>query len=218
VHAEDSSSANANFSVCIDKIEGTSAGVLKVYLSDGPSFFVRDAYLEAFPVGSCESGAVLDEEASAALLHAARVYLAERAAMEYLSRAEHTRFALTVKLRNAKKGFSVAEVTPALAYLEERGLLDDGRFASAWLRNRSIHQSEGRQKLLAGLVSRGVDMGVARKALQEFFGTADERELCMKAAEKLKRTGKAPEKMQAALMRKGFPSKLIAECLKVLRY
>ncbi len=216
-HAEDSSSANADFSVRIDKIEGTSAGVLKVYLADGPSFFVRDAYLSSFPDGLFESGSVLNEEASAALLHAARVYLAERAAMEYLSRAEHTRFALSVKLRSAKKGFTESEVTPALAYLEERGLLDDGRFASAWLRNRSIHQSEGRQKLLSGLVSRGVDMSVARKVLQDFFGTADERELCMKAAEKLKRTGKPPEKMQAALIRKGFPSKFIAECLKVLR-
>jgi len=215
-HAEDSSSANADFSVRIDKIEGTSAGVLKVYLADGPSFFVRDAYLASFPPSLLESGAVLDEEAAGALLHAARVYLAERAAMEYLSRAEHTRFGLAVKLQGSKKGYVQPEVSPALDWLEEQGLLDDRRFASAWLRNRSIHQSEGRQKLLAGLVSRGVDQGDARKALEDYFDTADERALCMKAAEKLKRTGKAPEKMLPALTRKGFPSKMIVDCLKVL--
>lgn len=217
MHAEDSSSANVNFSVCIDKIEGTSAGVLKVYLADGPSFFVRDVYLDSFPLEQLDCGAVLDQESSAELLHAARIYLAERAAMDYLSRAEHTRFALSVKLRSAKKGFSEDEVIPALAYLELRGLLDDGRFASAWLRNRSIHQSEGRQKLLAGLVSRGVHMPEARVALDAFFGTIDERDLCLKAAEKLKRIGKAPEKMLSALVRKGFQAKLISECLKILQ-
>jgi regulatory protein len=213
-HAEDSSSVNVNITISIQEIERASAGILKIYLAEGPSFFVRDAYLSSFPADLLRVGAILPEYEAGLLLHAARVYLAERAAMEYLSRAEHSRQSLYAKL--VKKEYTREEIAPALEYLEERGFLDDRRFASAWLRNRSIRQSEGRQKLLAGLLSRGISSADARLALDGYFEFADEKALCVKAAEKMVRIGKDREKMLPALIRKGFSSRLAAECLKFL--
>lgn len=210
-HAEDSSSASVNTRISIQKTEWASAGVLKVYLADGPSFFVRDAYLAALPEGALAGAEPLTEEASSLLLDAGRAYLAERAAMEYLARAEHTRFLLLVKLR--KKGYDERAISVSLDYLEGRGFLDDRRYAAAWLRSRMIHQSEGRQKLFGSLVAHGVSGADARDALADYFSDVDESELCAKAARKLAAQGKDGERLFAALTRKGFSSRMIREIM-----
>jgi regulatory protein len=144
-------------------------------------------------------------------LSAARAYLAERTAMGYLSRAEQCRFALSMKLE--KKGFSRDEIAPALDRLCDLGFLDDARFAEAWLRNRSIHQSEGRQKLLAGLRSRGIGSADAKLALDRFFDATEEAALCKRAVAKLRRLGKDENALTGLLMKKGFSAKIIREIL-----
>ena len=217
VRAEDSSSASANLPVIIQQTEWASASVLKVYLAEGPSFFVRAIYLpempDCFPDQIPESGLVLTEETAAVLVHSARVYLAERAAMEYLARAEYSRQQL--ELRLLKKGYDASESAPALDYLESGKMLDDARFASAWLRSRMIHQCEGKRKLLAGLRAHGVSFSDAEAALDSFFSETDELALCKKATEKLRRQGKNGEKLFSALIRKGFSSKTISEAGKI---
>lgn len=212
-HAADSSSASADSRITIRKTEWASAGILKVYQEEGPSFFVRPEYLSSpealtAPDGSGE----LDEERSSALYQAARSFLAERSALDSLARAEQCRVQLALKLR--KKGFSDAEIGPALDFLESTRSLDDSRFAEAWLRNHAIHQFDGRKKLLAALLERGVKFGIADTALDAFFDTVGERELCLKAAQKFVRLGKSGEKLVVALMRKGFSPALIKDCLK----
>jgi len=212
VLAADSSSASASIPVSVQKIEWASAGILRVCLAEGPSFFVRDSYLPESWACWLAPGACLSREASDILVHASRVYLAERCAMGYLSRSEHCRFQLAGKLR--KKEFSEEESAPALDFLETCGYLDDKRFSEAWLRSRTIHQCEGRSKLFAGLLSRGVPGEVARAALDVFYLDADEAACCRKAAEKLIRQGKDGRSLVAALARKGFSGKTISRCLK----
>lgn len=215
MHAEDSSSASADSRLTIRTKEWASAGILKVYPEEGPSFFIRPEYLGEEDFSLLESGPspdVLDEERSCALFRAARSFLAERVGLESLARSEQCRTQVTAKLR--KKGFSDDELAPALDFLESTRALDDRRFAEAWLRNRVIHQHEGRKKLLAALLERGVKFGIADSALGAFFDTVGERELCLKAAQKLLRLGKSGDKLVIALLRKGFSAPLIKDCLK----
>jgi regulatory protein len=220
VHAEDSSSASADLQLTIRKSEWASAGILKVYPEEGPSFFFRPEYADEtvfadiLPESPGPYPHVLDEERSVALYRAARSYLAERVAMEYLARSEHCRYQLSLKLR--KKGYLDDEISPALDFLVLSGSLDDSRFAEAWLRNRAIHQNEGRKKLLAALLERGVKFVIADSALDSFFGMVEERDLCLKAAQKLHRLGKSGQKLVIALLRKGFSGILIKECMKIL--
>jgi Uncharacterized protein conserved in bacteria len=227
VHAEDSSSASANLQVSIHKTEWASAGILKVFPEEGPSFLVRMAYLEGASPGLRDalesSGRALSlsadrpvirlpEDDSETLLTAAQTFLAERAALAYLARAEQCRFQLALKLRN--KGYQTSCVDRALDYLESSGSLDDSRFAEAWLRAHSIHQSEGRRKLLAGLAAKGIDSKTASAALDGYFESITEGELCKKAMEKLVRMGKNDDKLVIALARKGFSRKTIEDCIK----
>jgi regulatory protein len=211
VLAADSSSASAN-RFTIQKTEWASAGVLKVYTAEGPSFFVREEYL----AGDVPSpGVTLADDRAEALVAAGRTFLAERAAMEYLSRAEHSRFLLAQKL--GKKGFSRGESASALDYLESRGYLDDARFATAWLRSRSIHKTEGRLKLSAGLASRGIGIEIAKQALDEYCAEHDEAASCEKLAEKLLKQGKSGEKLALSLVRRGFSVKLVRSVLEKKR-
>lgn len=221
VRAEDSSSASADSSVTIQKTEWASAGILKVCLLQGPSFFVREDSLPAelldqlvagmgarsLAAPDGEEALTIGEDAAASLLAAGRAYLAERTAMGYLARAEQCRFSLEVKL--ARKGFSPVEAASALDRLAATGCLDDVRFAGAWLRNRAIHHCEGKQRLLAELRARGISASDASTALREFLSVNDEASLCRKAAEKLRRTGKTGATLEKALARKGFSCKII---------
>jgi regulatory protein len=222
VRAEDSSSASVNLQLSIQKTEWASTGILKVYPEEGPSFFVRIEYLNEalvsfFSEHTLISHAIrLSLEMTNDLLFAARVFLTERAALEYLSRAEQSRYQLGLKLR--AKGYLVAEINLSLDYLESKALLDDTRYAGAWLRNHSIHQCEGRKKMLSGLLSRGVDGRVACSAVEDFFSSIDESEFCRKAVEKLIRIGKKEEKLEMALIRKGFSRKMIVDCLKKKKF
>jgi len=213
VHAEDSSSASANLPA-IRQTEWASAGILKIYPAEGPFFCVRDAYLspECLEFLAHAEGTPVPEELTAGLIRAARSYLAERVAMGYLARSEYSRRQLELRLE--RKGYTALEAGMALSYLAAEKKLDDGRYASAWLRSRIIHQSEGRRKLLAGLFARGISSSDAERALESFFVDTDERQLCRKAAEKLVRLGKSEEKLYAALIRKGFSGKTVSETIK----
>ncbi len=226
--AEDSSSASANLLV-IRRIERASTGVFKIHPAEGPFFYVRDAYLSAEALAAIADigtagplvpdaddtgsrGRIVPESASEGIILASRAWLAERTAMGYLSRSEYCRRQLEERL--SRKGFSRDEAAMALDVLESAQKLSDERYASAWLRSRVIHQSEGKRKLLAGLLSRGVRSCDAERALEGFFVDADERALCERAAAKLRRLGKTEEKIRTSLIRKGFSGKLAMEMAK----
>ncbi len=146
------------------------------------------------------------------LYRARQFYAAERDAMAYLSRAEHTRRNLSLKLR--KKGHEEGAIVHALDRLESREYVSDRRFAESWLRSRAQRRNEGHGKLLAGLLARGVSGTVAREALERLFTETDERSLCAAAMEKLVRTGKTGDKLTLSLVRKGFSLSMIRSCMK----
>ncbi|MBN1616279.1 MAG: RecX family transcriptional regulator [Spirochaetales bacterium] len=211
-HAEDSSSANANTGISILHIERASAGVLTVQPVEGPSFLVREVYVAEPLRTSLAPGVHLDGEQAAALISSARSFLAERQAMALLARAEQCRFLLDRKLE--RKGYAPKERSLALDYLESMKYLDDSRFCEAWLRNRGIHRHEGAIRLVCELRSRGIERHIAESAVAAFGLTVSELEQCCIAREKLVKRGKEGKKLLDALIRKGFSSRTIRECLK----
>ncbi|ULQ60617.1 recombination regulator RecX [Brucepastera parasyntrophica] len=223
VPAEDSSSANVNSAVIIRNAERTSPDIFKISLTDGSFFFVRDEYLEAIPAlwkilnaeNSNFSQLSLSPENAENLFICGRIYLAERTALAYLSRSEHSRRQLELKLR--KKNYIPDEISPALDYLESRALIDNKRFAEAWIKNRLIHRNEGRQKLYYGLISRGVPREDAEVVLDQYFSPSDEKDGCLRETEKLLRRTSDQLQIKRSLLRKGFSLKTITQCLEHTR-
>lgn len=210
--AEDSSSANADILATLLDLEWASAGILKVSVAEGPSFFLRDEYAEASLLSALEPGLRLSPEQTEALLFASHCYLAERDAVAYLARAEHCRFQLSVKL--ARKGHLQHAIARALDYLEQKNWLSDRRFAEAWLRSRSIHRAEGRSRLVAELRSRGVSAEIAEESVSASLSPEDEESRCMKAAERFIARGREGNKLVTSLSRAGFSHQTIKTCLK----
>jgi regulatory protein len=178
----------------------------------GSSFLCRHRYLEALGLdpASLEAGAELDEEGLGLLGLAAKATEAETRAAGLLDRAEQVRFLLSVKLE--KHELPRQAIKLALDYLEGQGILDDERFARAWLRSKMGSAMAGPAKLLMGLRAKGIDEAVAKKAMAAVFG-ADERKAALaKAWERaLKQQGGDRDRAKAVLRDLGFKSQEIRD-------
>ena len=211
-------------------IEQVLSGVYKITPMEGPAFFIRDAYISLeetekkflpqnlllkfslLNTTSLEDDIELPLNVAEAYLFSSLTFSVEKAAMTYLSRQEHSRLNLYTKL--IKKGLDKNCVTMALDYLESVDYLSDRRFAGAFLRSRSIDHSEGRNRLLQELTSRGIKRDISIQALDDFFAEHNEEEICLKAYSKLCRIKKDPQKIYASLLRSGFNSRLINKIMK----
>lgn len=190
----------------------TLHGVYEITPVAGSAFFLRTEYLSLVDSERICAGAEFNDEETADILNAALVYSAEYAAMTYLARAEHCRYALTQKL--FKKQIDKKAIDAALDYLESVHYLDDQRFAGAWLRTRSIDHAEGRIRLAAELTGRGVERTAAKKALDEFFSEHNELDICARAYRKIRNLKKDTEKIKSSLVQKGFTLKEIETVMK----
>ncbi|MBP5446891.1 MAG: regulatory protein RecX, partial [Treponema sp.] len=139
---------------------------------------------------------------------------ATQKALALLARCEQCRSGLERKL--LQKGFSKETVEGVLDALEERGLLDDLRFARAWLNSRRIGHQEGRTRLLAELGARGISKETSKKAVDDFFEEFNEEEICARAVKKFLSRGYQDDKLMAAMTRAGFSYKMTAATLKAL--
>ena len=182
--------------------------MFKVAPEEGSAFYIRKEYLPDGLFERIDVSAEFDEDETDALLDAGLTCAVELKAVGYLARAEQSRFGLTRKL--IEKKYDKRYVEAALSYLEGRGYLSDLRFATAWLNTRRINHFEGRTRLLAELMARGISREVSMAALDEFFTENDEAEICRKAYEKAIKT-KSGDKLIAALQRQGFTLKQIRE-------
>ena len=222
VHAEDSSSANVK-PFYISDICSTSSGLIKIINSEGVSFLTRGEYFEkdgfdnllaASAMQNCggKPQGALNADALGVLLTAVRKYAAEKEAIAYLNRAEHSRFQLEIKLK--KKGFSQEEVRCALDYLMQNGLLDDVRFARAWLNTRRISKKEGRIRLASELALRGVSFSIAQRAINDFFLENPEKEICCAALKRQTKKYSDKRKLLRSMQRLGFSIHLVNMCLE----
>jgi len=161
------------------------------------------------------------------LLACSRRLEARDKALELLVRRPHSVQELRLKL--SRRRFASAEVDHALAWLDERGYLDDFRFAREWAEQRLARHPEGRLALTAGLRRRGVSREVAEEVIAGICSPESEREAAEAALSKLMPRGGAAEldagephsclsageieRLRRALQRRGFAAALILELL-----
>ena len=175
--------------------EQVSPEVIKITSDTGLAFFIRTTFLKIVSPAAIEKDAEFSEEEEDDIIDAGMTYSAECKAVEYLARAEQCRFNLAQKL--LKKNY-----------------LNDGRFARAWLNSRKINHYEGRKRLLAELLSRGISKEDSCEALDEFFAENPEEALCEKAYHKYVRAGKSEEALIRSMTGAGFSYQLIKRTIR----
>lgn len=182
-------------------------GMYKITATEGPAFFIRKEYLPNINFDILDIGTEFSEEQSDEILDAGLACVVELKAIEYLARAEQSRFGLSKKLLS--KQYEKKYIEMALSFLESINYLSDERYARAWLNSRKINHYEGRSRLLAELQSRGISKDISLNAVNDFFDENDEIEICKKAYNRFFTNGKQGDKLVAALIQAGFSYKLI---------
>jgi regulatory protein len=198
-HGESSSSPNDKRR--IDRISKRAAGGnCEILLSDGSSFFCGPDFLSAHAL---EEGSRVGEEGEELLAEETFRIAARGKALDYLARREHSRKELETKL--LQKGYPRRVVEETADECEERGYLDDERFARLWTEARLKRKAEGPQKIAALLSKKGIAGELIEGLLREFFSEDRLSSLIEEAAAKgRKKYGDEREKLQLYLFRKGF--------------
>ena len=129
-----------------------------------------------------------------------------------LARSEQCRAGLERKL--LQKEFDSAAIKEALDFLEEKKYLDDARYASSWIRTHCALKPRGRIRLISELCARGVAREICVKAVDSYFETVDEYELCFQALKKLILKKRNEKNILKSLADSGFSYKIIMRVLK----
>jgi regulatory protein len=99
-----------------------------------------------------------------------------------------------------------------IARLEQRGYLDDQKFAESWVRNREAIKPSSRRKLTLELRQKGIDSGIIQAVLAE-EGDHDELATIRRIVAKKQARYQDEQKFMAYLARQGFSFDLIKQVL-----
>jgi regulatory protein len=85
-------------------------------------------------------------------------------------------------MRLIEKEFDPATVDEVVHHLEEAGLIDDRRFARAYIHDLQLRKPSGRRFLQRQLRLRGIPPALAEEAIGEAISPDDERRAAMETA------------------------------------
>jgi len=190
-----------------------------VHAGDGAAGEVYYVATDLSSAAGLRSGDAADRAALTAMQQRSEVLLAGRRGLALLARSMHSKRALALKLRRA--GFATAPVTQALQRLDELGYLDDIGFARLWVRGRVERGGDGRARVLAGLLSRGVSRQDAQAAVAAEYPPERELEICRELAARLVRQLPAGDRggtrVARQLARRGFSNHGVLQALQGLQ-
>jgi len=201
-HAASSSSRSDNHTIVGLQQRRRRSDEYRMLLDSGASFWVHGEVVARRRL--CE-GLTLDGVELDQVIRASELTGAREKALDLAARREHSRAELERKLR--RKRFPDDAIRNALNDLEERGIIDDRRFARLWVEARLRKRPEGRVQLVAGLLQRGVSRDIAERCVVEIY---EERETLVasalrRAAERSWRSsGGSTEAAIRRLVRRGF--------------
>jgi len=190
-------------------------GYRRVVLDSGGTFRLRPVDISALGL---DPGVEIDETALAQVRVRAERALADETVYRLLAIRPRSGRELTDRLR--RRGIAPDVVTATMADLERSGLVDDRRFADAWVRSRLALQPSGRVRLRYELTRKGVAREVIDRTLRETLSEYDEGTLAREIARaRLRRyRGLSHEvvarRLAGVLQRRGFSTPVIARVLR----
>jgi regulatory protein len=164
------------------------------------------------------AGADLDGEMWAALRERARSSAALEAAVRLLLIRLRSRREIADRL--GRKGYPADVVAATIARLENDGLLDDMRFAKAWVAGRLAVRPSGAVRVRRELQQKGIPRDIIEEVLRAGLSEADERAHAVALAQaRLRRYRNEPRdvavrRLAGVLQRRGFSSNAIAVALR----
>ena len=156
-------------------------------------------------------GMELDEEEYAALRRSSSRGLERQKALELLSRRPHSRKELKDKL--LRRGVSEEDAEDCVAWLAERGFLDDEEYAGAVARHYAA-KGYGAGRVRSELQRRGIDRELAADTLSDLPDSAGKIDAFLARRLGDSHDREAVRKVSAALFRRGFSWEEIRAALR----
>ena len=170
-------------------------GLLTIRLSDGAILEMAPSAPEAEDL---HEGQLLSPQQQVDLGVAAERKATARKAMALLDRRFYSTSRL--RLRLSRAGFGQAAIDAVLSQLIDQGLLDDRRYASAYVSDQLLRKPVGRRWLMAKLRSQGLNDEAARHGVDQHLDRETEEEFARKALES-RRYSLVEDAAQARAMR-----------------
>lgn len=177
-------------------------------LSDGREFLFSDEACERCQVAE---GMPATTELLQDLERAERRVSAHDAALRLL--AARPRSETEIRTRLAMRGIDPRAIDDEVERLRSAGLLDDEKFARAWVEDRKRVSPRGRRMLRYELLGRGIDPESAEQATQGIDDRSTALDLARARARKLPRTNYEAffSKVASFLRRRGFDYEVTAD-------
>ncbi|MCL2479512.1 MAG: recombination regulator RecX [Treponema sp.] len=202
-----------------------NANLLKVEISDGSSFNIKDFYLDYYintsgsresgtsftswnEYASMEIGTELTESDRDLFRFSASCYSAERTGLRLINRAEQTQAGLSRKLQS--RGYDQPCVTAVLNWFTQADLVNDERYAERWLRTKLLGRAKGPSILYAALSGKGLSRETIKNAIDSVLDEDSEYELLKKfMVKKRTRSLSGTYSLKGYLRHEGFSSRII---------
>ena len=167
------------------KAENSREGeAFEVKFSDGSLFLFSAEYLPESLKTNLEEGRELSDQEEEALRFAAACFLAEKAALRLIARAEQSSLGLTAKLE--RRGYGSSVIKAVISRLLDGNWLNDERFAKLWVHSRlSYGKAQSPLWLRASLGKKGIDRKLSLKAVESLLDPETEYALLLNYLEKV---------------------------------
>ncbi len=132
----------------------------------------------------------------------------EDVALRILSIREHSEREIYKKLR--RRGFEKDKIEELIKRLRNADIINDEKFAFSYARWRR-KKLYGRIKIMAELISKGIEREIAERAIGEATREIGEEEAARTLAGKKNKKG---EKLFRFLVQRGFPIEVVKEIVK----
>ncbi len=181
-------------------------GNVEIHLEDGSKFLVTDEFVLSKGLRKDDQ---IDDNFLNQLENENNYLLINNSALRLLSRRSHSKFELKVKL--LKKKFEKERIQKVLSDLEDKGYLDDQKFAEELVSERLNRKKDGINKIRNSLYQKGVKKEIIESVLESEIDENEMIDSAMKLAEKkinllsnVEDTLKRKQKLISYLSNKGF--------------
>jgi regulatory protein len=182
---------------------------VNIYLDDEFALGIHDDVLLKFGL---RKGDTIDQQTLETIQLSEEFNLAKEKALKLIGYRARSEKEIRIKLREQQ--YHPGTITNVIEHLKKLGLIDDKKFARAFVNDTIMRKPAGKTKLSYQLRLKGIDKATINDVLRETYRNTDEEELALEAAKKLllhfrssKKTTKSDKLQQRIvgyLSRQGF--------------
>ncbi len=175
-----------------------SGGLFAVVIEEKETFFLEDITVHGLGL---KKDMELGEELYDEIKDISGKEGAKRSVARILATGQKSSFQIKQKL--ALKGFSKEHIDEAVAFFEEKGFIDDEKYAESYVKDAVTLKNHGAAQIKHELAKRGISADIISRATQE-LDDGDQLKNLIEKEMKKNPDKKGIEKLKRRLFSKGF--------------